>query len=159
MRVGNKKLFGALGKGREFKSLVLALTIIFSPSTVGASAHFVGLECTVKDVKVMDRYGMFYDGDWNHKEAVGTAFYVERESGVILGKRISNTYSMEKVVLDKVGSHQSYVVISHDGDLTSGVNTLHVWISNVGEIKKNGYPFIYTPDTLREFYSGTCRAK
>lgn len=139
--------------------VTVTLMAVLNSAVAQAAPYFVRLECTVKDVMAMDRYGMFNDGSWFDKEKIGQTFWVDRKSGTILGEAVDNSYSLEKIVKDQVSSHQSYVVISHDNDLTSGVNTLHVWLSGIEEIEKNGYPFIYTPDTLREFYSGTCLAK
>lgn len=140
--------------------IFLIIAAVFTINTTALAApHFSSLECTIKDVRSMDRYGMFNDGEWFDKNKVGKIFHVDRMSGNILGEPLNNSHSLEKIVKDQVSSHQSYVVISHDDELTSGVNTLHVWLSAIEEIEKNGYPFIYTPDTLRTFYSGTCRIK
>lgn len=146
-------------------------TILARLAALPLLAHavtFGQLECTIKDVKVTNTVGMFTDGDGFHKKRIGKTFFVDRETGLMLGT-LSNSFSSYRVVHDMVQSHQSYFVMSHDngtegftGDPlspTAGADVLHIWISENPEYKKDGYPFTYAPNMMRDFYSGTCREK
>lgn len=131
-------------------------------------AEFSQLECIIKDVKHTNAVGMFTDGEWFHKKLIGKTFYVDRKSGLMQGA-LTNASFTQRVVQDMAHSHQSYFVLSHDNSsegftaerfsLTGGASTLHIWTSKNPEYKKDGYPFVYSPDALRDFYSGTCREK
>ena len=143
--------------------LALAAALPLQASAV----TFDQLECTIKDVKHTNTVGTFTDGEWFHKKRIGKNFYVDRESGLMMGE-LSNSLFTYRVVQDMAHSHPTYFVLSHDNSqkgftgepfsLSGGASTLHIWISENPEYKKDGYPFVYSPDSLREFYSGTCRA-